>query len=177
MSLPNPRRVAHCVLQLHSHVSPNGKFGFDMPTFDGIAPHPGGWNSRWRVFFTRLLRNSVETDAAANGVWPELSIAAEHLLMAIVPKVLDPLQEGPDPIQPRFIHGDLWVGNIGKDRRPGSSFSSTRVAFMPIMSLSLVCGGDMVLETWVKPTWISTSVYSPILSPTRISTIETDSIV
>jgi fructosamine-3-kinase len=119
MSLPSPKSLAHRAVQLHSQISPNGKFGFEVPTFDGIAPHPDGWETSWRVFFTRVLRKSVETDAAANGVWHELSRAAEHLLQNIVPQLLDPLQKGPDPIKPRLIHGDLWGGNIGKDQETG----------------------------------------------------------
>jgi protein-ribulosamine 3-kinase len=119
MSLPDPARLAHRAVQLHSQISPNGNFGFDVPTFDGIAPHPYGWETSWRAFFTRLLRKSVETDAASNGVWHDLSRAAEHLLQHIVPRLLDPLQEGPDPIKPRLIHGELWGGNIGEDKETG----------------------------------------------------------
>lgn len=119
MSLPNSIRLAHRAVQLHSQISPNSKFGFEVPTFDSIAPHPGGWESSWSVFFTRLLRISVETDAAANGVRRDLSRAAEHLIQKIVPQLLDPLQEGPDPIKPRLVHGDLWGGNIGTDKETG----------------------------------------------------------
>lgn len=116
MSLPDPMRLARRTLQLHSQVSPNGMFGFSVSTFDGIAPHPDGWEQSWCVFFTRLLRKSVEVDAQANGIWPELSVAAEQLLTFVVPKLLNVLQEGPDPIKPRLIHGDLWGGNIGEDK-------------------------------------------------------------
>ncbi|KAI3538104.1 hypothetical protein CSPX01_09681 [Colletotrichum filicis] len=119
MSLPNPRKLAQRAVQLHSQVSPNSKFGFEVATFDGIAPHPEGWEISWRVYFTRVLRKSVETDAAANGIWPELSKAAEHLLEFVVPGLLDPLQLGPNPIEPRLIHGDLWGGNIGTDEETG----------------------------------------------------------
>lgn len=107
MSLPDPTSLARRAIQLHSQVSPNGKFGFEVPTFDGIAPHPHGWETSWRVLFTRILRESVARDAAANGTWPELSTAAEHLLEHVVPILLDPLQSGPNPIKPRLVHGDL----------------------------------------------------------------------
>lgn len=119
LGLPDPRRLAQRLVQLHSQVSPNGKFGFHVPTFDGIAPHPDGWETSWRVSFTRLLRKSVETEYAAHGVCPELSKAVEQLLAAVVPKLLDPLQEGLDPIRPRLIHGDCWGGNMGQDKETG----------------------------------------------------------
>lgn len=90
MSLAHPRQLAYCVLQLHSHVSPNEKFYFDVPTLRGIAPHPHRWGASWRVSFTRLLQISVETDAAASGVCPELSRAADQIVPLVVPKLLNP---------------------------------------------------------------------------------------
>lgn len=116
MALPSPARLVRRVLQLHTQISPNAKFGFGVPTYDGIAPHPEGWESSWRVYFTRMVQKSVETDAAANGTWPELTGAADHLLKCVVPGLLDPLQLGLNPIEPRLVHGDLWAGNIGTDK-------------------------------------------------------------
>ncbi|KAK7713235.1 hypothetical protein SLS64_004484 [Diaporthe eres] len=118
-SVPSPQRVAQRLVQLHSLVSPNAKFGFAVPTHQAIAPHPEGWESSWTVYFTRVLKTAVDTDTAKNGNWPELSKAAEHLLEAVVPILLDPLQRGPNPIKPRLIHGDIWAGNIGTDKKTG----------------------------------------------------------
>ncbi|CZT52902.1 uncharacterized protein RSE6_14307 [Rhynchosporium secalis] len=62
---------------------------------------------------------AVFNDAASNGIWPELSKAAELMLEHVVPVLLDPLQEGSNAIKPRLIHGDLWGGNIGTDKETG----------------------------------------------------------
>lgn len=118
-SVPSPQRVAQRLVQLHSLVSPNAKFGFAVPTHQAVAPHPEGWESSWTTYFTRVLKTAVETDAAKNGSWQELSTAAEHLLETVVPTLLDPLQRGPNPIKPRLIHGDIWAGNIGTDKETG----------------------------------------------------------
>lgn len=118
-SVPSPQVVAQRLVQLHRLVSPNAKFGFAVPTHQAIAAHPEGWESSWTVYFARILKTAVETDAARNGNWPELSAAAEHLLEAVVPTLLDPLQRGPNPIKPRLIHGDIWAGNIGTDKETG----------------------------------------------------------
>ncbi|XMA12746.1 hypothetical protein WAI453_005537 [Rhynchosporium graminicola] len=101
MGLPNPKQMAQRVVQLHSLVSPNAKFGFEVPTFDGIAPHPAGWETSWRAYFIKLSK------------------AAELMLEHVVPALLDPLQEGSNAIKPRLIHGDLWGGNIGTDKETG----------------------------------------------------------
>jgi protein-ribulosamine 3-kinase len=119
MSLPSPQKLVRRVLQMHSLTSPNGKFGFPVTTFDGIAPHITEWNSSWTSLFARLLSKSVEVDRDANGDWPELTLAAERVVTIVVPRLLDPLQQGPNPIVPRLIHGDLWSGNIGEDEETG----------------------------------------------------------
>lgn len=118
-TVPSPQKVAQSAVRLHSLISPNGKFGFEVPTHQAVAPHPQGWESSWTVYFSRLLKTAVKTDAEKNGNWPELSTAAEHLLEAVVPTLLDPLQRGPNPIKPRLIHGDIWTGNIGTDKETG----------------------------------------------------------
>lgn len=115
MSLPNPSKVARLALELHSHLSPTGMFGFGITTFDGILPHMTEWEPNWAAFFSRLLRKAIETDASVNGVWPELESVAQRVIDVVVPRLLDPLQSGPDPIVPRLIHGDLWGGNMGTD--------------------------------------------------------------
>lgn len=118
-SVPSPQRVAQRMAQLHSLISPNNKFGFNVPTHQAIAPHPHGWESSWTVYFTRLLKMSIKSDADANGTWKDLSTAADHLLEAVVPKLLDPLQHGPNPIKPRLVHGDIWAGNVSMDKKTG----------------------------------------------------------
>lgn len=118
-SVPSPQRVAQRMAQLHSLISPNNKFGFNVPTHQAIAPHPDGWESSWTAYFSRLLKMSVKSDADTNGTWKDLSTAADHLLEAVVPKLLDPLQRGPNPIKPRLVHGDIWAGNVSTDKKTG----------------------------------------------------------
>lgn len=119
MSLPDPAKFAQRTVQLHANVSPNGMFGFDVTTFAGQVPHARGWEPNWTAFFTRLLELCLEADEKTNGCWPEMKIASKQILSVVVPRLLDPLQRGPDPIVPVLIHGDLWSGNIGTDEETG----------------------------------------------------------
>lgn len=121
MSLPRPARLAKRVSQLHGLTSPTGKFGFPVTTFDGISPHVNAWENNWTMFFTRLLRRSIEVNQEANKntTWPEFDIAAERVLMDVIPQLLDHVKENGGPIVPRLIHGDLWGGNIGQDEETG----------------------------------------------------------
>jgi protein-ribulosamine 3-kinase len=119
MSLPNPGQLARQTAELHANLSPNGKFGFDVTTFAGEVPHAKGWEPNWTVFFTRLLELCLEADEKTNGYWHELKLASNQILSIVVPRLLDPLQQGSDPIKPVLIHGDLWSGNIGTDEETG----------------------------------------------------------
>lgn len=120
MSLPSPTRIAHRISELHNQVSPNGMFGFPVLTFEGVAPHPNEWEQSWTVFFRRLFRESIDLDSHANVIWPEMLRTAEHLCTVVIPRLLDPLQQGLEPIVPCLIHGDLWGGNMGTDKETGA---------------------------------------------------------
>lgn len=119
MSLPDPVQLAQRTVQLHANLSPNGMFGFEVTTFAGKVPHSNGWEPNWTTCFTKLLTLCLEADEQTNGNWPEMKIASERILSVVIPRLLNPLQDGPDPIVPVLIHGDLWSGNIGTDEVTG----------------------------------------------------------
>ena len=119
LDLPDPKKLARQAVELHNHTSPNGLFGFEFPTFNGNVKHVTDWEPSWTKFFTRFLRNTISNDEEKNGRWPELTMAAEQVLTAVAPRLLNTLQSGPSPIVPSLIHGDLWSGNIGTDRESG----------------------------------------------------------
>ncbi|KFA47239.1 hypothetical protein S40293_05510 [Stachybotrys chartarum IBT 40293] len=118
-ALPSPSELTRRVLHIHRVTSPDGLFGFPVATFCGIVPHLNSWESSWSTFFAQHLRETVSMDRRTNGDWPELTLAAERLLTLVVPRLLDPLQQGNQPIVPRLIHGDLWNGNVGRDAETG----------------------------------------------------------
>lgn len=119
IGLPDPFKLARRVVQLHSNTSPNGMFGFDVTTFNGKVNHVTDWEPSWTKFFARLLSNTLRVDSQANGHWPELAAVAEQVLSAVCPRLLDILQQGPEPITPRLIHANIWAGNTGTDEETG----------------------------------------------------------
>lgn len=118
-ALPSPSELTRRVLRIHRVSSPCGLFGFPVTTFCGIVPHLNSWESSWSTFFAQHLRETVGMDRRTNGDWPELTLAAERLLTIVLPRLLDPLQQGNQPIVPRLIHGDLWNGNVGRGTETG----------------------------------------------------------
>lgn len=119
MSLPKPIKLAKRVAELHNLTSPNGMFGFEVTTFDGIAPHVTTWEKDWTIFFRRLLAKSIKYNQDANNTWEEFDLAAERVLKDVVPRLLGGVREDGGPVVPRLIHGDLWGGNIGQDEDTG----------------------------------------------------------
>ena len=46
--LPDPAKLATQIADLHkSSVSPTGKFGFHVPTYDGKLPQVTDWDNSW----------------------------------------------------------------------------------------------------------------------------------
>lgn len=117
---PDPDKFTDLVARMHLQgESPNGMFGFSVPTCDGPFPHPVEWEPSWTVFFARLLRSRVELDAAVCGTWTALETAAEQVITKVVPRLLDGLRYKGEPIKPSLIHGDLWDNNVGLDSKTG----------------------------------------------------------
>ena len=52
-SSTNPKAQAAELAKLHSYTSPNGKYGFHVPTCCGSTKMPNDWESSWSQFFEK----------------------------------------------------------------------------------------------------------------------------
>jgi fructosamine-3-kinase len=121
---PNPEEFMGRLAQLHkTSQSPNGKFGFDVVTYDGNIPHTVGWESNWVDFFRNLFMGACALDAANNEPWPDLDRAVRQMGEAVIPRLLGGLRQSGsnDPVKPCLIHGDLWELNRGIDMETGDN--------------------------------------------------------
>jgi fructosamine-3-kinase len=122
---PDPSDFASRLAQLHKDSqSPNGKFGFHVPTCDGDRAHVVDWDSSWASFYRELFLGVCELDLAKNGPWPEYELAIQQVAWTVIPRLLDDLREAGQPIKPCIIHGDQWEGNMGIRKDTG-----TRILF------------------------------------------------
>ena len=96
-------------------MSPNGKFGFHVTTYDGNQPSDNNWCDTWEAFFVRAMRQVVRNEIAVQGENDVLSELMEKLCTKVIPRLLRPLEIGGRKIRPRLVHGDLWHGNVGVD--------------------------------------------------------------
>jgi fructosamine-3-kinase len=119
---PDPAEFARRLAQLHkASQSPEGKFGFHVPTCDGDRPHVVKWRDSWAVFYRELFLGVCELDIKRNGPWPEYERAVQQVARKVIPRLLDNLRQNGRPIQPCIIHGDLWEGNVGIRNQTGQS--------------------------------------------------------
>ncbi|MCJ1395997.1 hypothetical protein MMC18_008883 [Xylographa bjoerkii] len=121
--LPDPVRLGARLAELHTtSVSPTGKFGFYVPTYDGKLPQITDWDSSWASFFGKLLTGILRLDAEVNGPWKELEDVAERVVQEVIPRLLGVLECDGRSVKPCLIHGDLWEGNIGTDLDTGEIY-------------------------------------------------------
>lgn len=110
------------VASLHSNpssLSPTGKFGFEMTTYNGNLPQDNRWTETWEVFYSNGMRRMLELDAKARGASEELKELEDDFFEKVVPRLLRPLE---DPkyersVKPVLLHGDLWIGNAGTEEK------------------------------------------------------------
>ncbi len=112
-TLPDPQKFAQALAKLHrTTVSPIGKYGFPVATFQGLVPQYADWTDTWEEFFSRSFRRLVENEEKAQGPDPEMQDLEKATFEKVIPRLLRPLETGGRTIRPCFVHGDTWDGNV-----------------------------------------------------------------
>ncbi|OJJ81679.1 uncharacterized protein ASPGLDRAFT_68560 [Aspergillus glaucus CBS 516.65] len=119
--MPDPGVFTGRLAALHQSQSrsPEGKFGFHVPTYSGYLPQYTGWEGSWEVFFSKSLRVAMDLEIKAKGYDAEFDVLVPVIFEKIVPKLLRPLESEGRSVKPALVHGDLWYGNSGTDRVSG----------------------------------------------------------
>lgn len=108
------------VAELHTKgVSPNGKYGFSVPTFMGQMPQYTAWTDSWEEFFTNSMQQLMAIIEESQGPDAELGLLFGQTISKVIPRLLRPLETGGRQIKPRLIHGDLYSGNVSVDAVTG----------------------------------------------------------
>ncbi len=110
--LPDVETSMQMLADLHAKsLSPNGQYGFHVPTVQGIVPQHTEWTDSWEDFFTKSIKTVFENEQRSQGSDEELQSLCKDTLSKVVPRLLRPLETGGRQIKPRLVHGDLWDGN------------------------------------------------------------------
>ena len=119
---PEPVHFTSQIAELHRRgTSPNGMFGFLVPTVCGRMERTVIWEKSWAKSFTHQLKDVIKYDNETNGNWSEYDAACKQLIDVAIPRLLGALQSDGREITPTLIHGDLWEQNVGIDMETGET--------------------------------------------------------
>ncbi|KAI5918578.1 Fructosamine kinase-domain-containing protein [Camillea tinctor] len=163
---PDPVKFMKQIAELHQKgASPNGMFGYPVPTVIGKMQRTVTWEKSWAISFTHQLKDVIEYDNNTNGPWPKYDAACKQLIDHVIPRLLGVLQSDGREIIPTLVHGDLWERNVGIDRVTGKA-----VLFDPGCTYA---HNEMEFGTW-RCTWafyfnspVFMSIYQGIVKPSE----------
>ncbi|CAN9365020.1 unnamed protein product [Alternaria alternata] len=114
--VPDASDFPEMVAKLHKNgVSPSGKFGFPVPTYQGRLPQDTTECDTWEESFSRGIRRFFELEESSQGQEHEMTELREAIMNKVIPKLLRPLETEGRSIIPCLVHGDLWDGNTSVD--------------------------------------------------------------
>ncbi|KAF2747653.1 hypothetical protein M011DRAFT_50157 [Sporormia fimetaria CBS 119925] len=117
--LPNTEAFVTLLAKVHAQESPNGKFGFHIPTFQGNIQNNNTSCNTWEEHFTRNLRSLIDLERSIQGRDPEMDALSHSLITKVVPRLLRPLETNGNKIKPVLLHGDMWHGNVSIHAQSG----------------------------------------------------------
>lgn len=114
--IPDIQKFTSKVAELHrKSVSPKGKYGFPVPTYQGRIPQENGWADTWEQFFTNSIKRMMAVEEESQGPDPDMQRLEDALINRVIPRLLRPLETGGRQIRPCLVHSDLWDGNKSTD--------------------------------------------------------------
>jgi fructosamine-3-kinase len=118
--VPDVEAFAAKISELHMNAtSPNGKYGFDVPTHLGYLAQYTVWKDSWEEFFTHHLKHLMSVVEYQEGHDPEMAKLFDQIVNKVIPRLLRPLETGGRQIKPCLVHGDLYPGNVSVDNVTG----------------------------------------------------------
>lgn len=94
--------------ELHQRgLSPNGKFGFPVITYQGRLAQDPTWCDTWEEAFSRNIHIYFEHELKAQGPDEEIARLREIIMKRVIPRLLRPMETGGRSLTPMLIHGDL----------------------------------------------------------------------
>lgn len=113
---PPAVQVLAVLKKLHqTSISPTGKFGFQVTTYNGPPEMVNHWTDNWEEYFARQFRSYVSFLQSVYGEDREMVDLTEEFVRKVVARLLRPLQTGGRDLKPSLCHGDLWDGNVQID--------------------------------------------------------------
>jgi protein-ribulosamine 3-kinase len=114
--IPDVSTFPAMVAQLHKNgVSPTGKFGFPVTTYQGTLPQDTTECDTWEECFSRGIQRFFDMEEESQGYDEEMAELRKGIVEKVIPRLLRPLETEGRKVIPRLVHGDLWDGNASVD--------------------------------------------------------------
>ncbi|KAI0109258.1 Fructosamine kinase-domain-containing protein [Nemania sp. FL0031] len=114
--IPSLDKFPALVAELHRRkISPDGTFGFPYETFGGRLPQFFPVTNSWEETFKSGVERTFDIEEKSHGFDEDMTQLRKGIIEKVIPRLLRPLETGPNKIQPRLVHGDIWDGNCGTD--------------------------------------------------------------
>lgn len=119
--VPDTDLLGKGLAELHKNTpSPNGKYGFPVPTYQGTKAQYTEWTDSWEEFFTKSIKKVFAAEEKAQGFDAEVRALEDAIIEKVIPRLLRPLETGGRKIEPVLVHGDIWDGNTSTNVKTGS---------------------------------------------------------
>ncbi|CAJ2499956.1 Uu.00g028090.m01.CDS01 [Anthostomella pinea] len=104
------------VAELHKRgVLADGKFGFPHEVYGGRLPQFFPVADTWEETFTAGLQRIFDNEENTHGPDADMAYIRRGIIDKVIPRLIRPLETGPNQIKPRLVHGDMWDGNCSVD--------------------------------------------------------------
>lgn len=99
------RNLGKKLAAMHKHgKSPNGKFGFHVPTHCGATELNNSWSDTWAEFYADKRIGDIVRRIGD----PQITAVEGRLRVKVYPLLLETLRD----VKPVVQHGDAWSGNV-----------------------------------------------------------------
>ena len=114
--MPEPPEFCEKLAKLHKNsISPNGKFGFHVVTYNGDLPQEISCTDTWEECFANGMKHMFKLNVERAGPCKELEDLMPDFFDKVIPRLLRPLETSGNTVKPSLVHGDLWCGNTAVD--------------------------------------------------------------
>lgn len=114
--VPDVEEFSSMIGQLHERgVSPDGKFGFPVPTYGCRLPMIYPVSDTWEGLFTQVMETTFDVEELTQGPEDDMRMLRKGIMEKVIPRLLRPMETEGRKLVPRLVHSDLWHGNVGID--------------------------------------------------------------
>ncbi|KAL9058777.1 MAG: hypothetical protein Q9206_001764 [Seirophora lacunosa] len=144
---PDAPRFTMRVAELHyNSKSPNGKFGFHVPTFHGNLPTYTDWEASWTVMYTKILGRAMDIDHFKSDPGPAFTAVRKLLFDYVIPRLLDLCQVRGEASSHAWCTEIYGTKTVQPTWQVVSRLPLTQVLSSPTMNMKLAIGDHQDID-------------------------------